>query len=176
MATTSQPFQATETSDQPFEPIRQIARWFETAVPAPTNRNIHTQLGVHLEELSEMVQALKYAGTTYSAREQLTFAADVLGCFQRQLKDGKLEINFDKINRVTLLDALCDQIVSMVGIVHMLGMDIDGALKAVADSNDSKFDEDGRPIFNDQRKIMKGPRYQSPNLSAYTVKRIHADG
>lgn len=37
------------------------------------------------------------------------------------------------------------------------------------------FGEDGQPIFNEQRKIMKGPRYRSSNLAAYTVRRTHRD-
>lgn len=162
--------------NQPAEPINQITRWFETAVPNPSDRNALTQIGVHFEEVSEMVQALCKTGTEPQGREQLTFAADVLSYFQRQLKSGALEIAFDNIDRVTLLDALCDQIVTAVGVAHMLGMDIEGALKEVASSNDSKFGEDGKPIFNEQSKIMKGPHYQSPDLTAYTLRRTQSNG
>lgn len=175
MAMTPQTFQFTNTPNQPNEQIRQIAQWFETAVPNPSGQNAHTQIGVHLEEVFEMVQALRNAGATFPARKDLTFAADVLSYFQRQLKSGALEIDFDKVDRVTLLDALCDQIVTTVGIAHMLGMDIDGALREVATSNDSGFGEDGQPIFNEQRKIVKGPRYQSPDLAAYTTRRPFKD-
>ena len=47
-------------------------------------------------------------------------------------------------------------------------LDIEGALKEVADSNDSKFDDEGRPIFNEQLKIMKGPNYFRPQLVKFT--------
>lgn len=173
---TEQNSQNVNAPKQPLGQIRQIARWFEKAVPNPSDRNAHTQIGVHFEEVFEMVQALGAAGATHPAREQLSFAADVLSFFQRQLKSGDLEITFDKVDRVALLDALCDQIVTAVGVAHMLGMDIEGALKAVAVSNDSKFGEDGQPIFSKQRKIMKGPHYQSPDLAEYTTRRNHGDG
>lgn len=169
MATTTSP-KAPTTKQQPLEQIAQISRWFAAAVPAPSYQNATAQIGVHFEEVFEMAQVLRDAGTTYPAREQLSFAADVLGFLQRQLKSGAIEIAFDDIDRLALLDALCDQIVTAVGVAHMLGMDINGALKEVADSNDSKFDEDGQPIFNEQLKIMKSPRYRSPNLEAFVIQ------
>lgn len=176
MAITKQNSPISETMNQPLEPINQITRWFETAVPNPSDRNALTQIGVHFEEVSEMLQALRKAGSEAQGREQLTFAGDVLSYFQRQLKSGDLAIAFDNVDRVTLLDALCDQIVTAVGVAHMLGMDIEGALKEVASSNDSKFGEDGKPIFNEQSKIMKGPHYQSPDLTAYTLRRTQSNG
>lgn len=170
MAMTPQTFQITDTPNESLEQIRQIARWFETAVPNPSDQNARTQIGAHLEEVSEMIRALRDAGATHSARKELTFAADVLSYFRRQLKSGELEISLDKIDRVALLDALCDQIVTTVGIAHMLGMDIAGALKEVAASNESELGKDGKPIFNEQRKTIKGPRYKSPDLAAYTMR------
>jgi hypothetical protein len=50
-------------------------------------------------------------------------------------------------------------------------MDIEGALREVANSNASKFVENREPIFNAQTKIMKGPRYQPPELDQYAVRR-----
>lgn len=175
MAIATQNSQITDIQNQSLEQIGQIARWFETAVPNPSDRNTCTQIGVHLEEVSEMIRVLRDAGATHSARKELTFAADVQSYFQRQLKSGDLEIAFDKVDRVALLDALCDQIVTTVGIAHMLGMDIEGALREVAASNKSRFGEDRQPIFNEQRTIVKGPRYRSPDLAAYTVRRNAKD-
>ena len=123
-----------------------------------------------------MVQALRGDSKAFQTHEQLSFTGDVLSYFQRQLKSGDLAIAFDNVDRVTLLDALCDQIVTAVGVAHMLGMDIEGALKEAASSNDSKFGEDGKPIFNEQSKIMKGPHYQSPDLTAYTLRRTQSNG
>jgi predicted HAD superfamily Cof-like phosphohydrolase len=68
--------------------------------------------------------------------------------------------------RVELLDALCDQIVTAVGVAYMMGMDIEGALAEVNRSNWSKF-EGGVPVFNEQGKIAKGVEYTPPELSDY---------
>ena len=136
-------------------------------MPNPGAKSTATQLGVHFEEVCEMVQTLGGAGMTRDACKQLIFAGDVLSYFQRQFKSGDLAINLEKIDRVALLDALCDQIVTAVGVAHMLGMNIEGALKEVADSNDSKFDDNGEPIFNSQHKVMKGPNHKNPDLAAY---------
>lgn len=149
--------------------LSQIKSWFERAVPTPTHQNIHTQIACHLEEFCEMLTALADAGSTFPAREEMGFAHNVIDFIQRRLKAGDgLEIEVNDLNRVEVLDALCDQIVTAIGIAHMLEMDIQGALQEVADSNDSKFTADGQPIFNAQHKIVKGPRYFPPDLSKFT--------
>lgn len=149
--------------------ISQISTWFEKAVPTPNERNIHTQLGVHFEEIAEMLDVIKGAGTSQAAREKLTFAADVMHFTANQLKaleDG-IDLKLEAIDRIELLDAICDQVVTGVGSAHMFDLDVRGGLKEVADSNDSKFDEDGKPIFNEHQKIMKGPNYFRPQLEKY---------
>lgn len=167
-------FAATQT--QPPEQIKQISQWFETAVPEPTDRNILTQLGVHFEEVFEMAQTLKDAGMTKEARDQLTFVGDVLHFVQRQIKGGVITIDFEKIDRTALLNSLCDQIVTAVGVAHIFGMDIQGALKEVANSNDSKFGKNSQPIFNNQSKFMKGPNHKSRNLEGYTTRGDNING
>lgn len=150
--------------------ISQITSWFEKAVPRPTYTNAHAQLAVHLEEVSEMVTALFLSASNERSTEHLAFLASVLDFTRRQLRDPEqgVSVEFEFVNREDLLDSLCDQIVTAVGLAHMLGMDLQGALAEVSRSNDSKFDDEGQPIFNEAHKIMKGPNYTPPNLSAYT--------
>ena len=69
-------------------------------------------------------------------------------------------------DRVELLDALCDQIVTATGIGTFLGMNVPGALSEVNRSNYSKF-VDGKPIFNENQKVMKGPDYTPPTLTPF---------
>ena len=69
--------------------------------------------------------------------------------------------------RIELLDSLCDQIVTAVATAYMLGMDLHGALSEVCRSNESKFGEDGEPIFDQNRKIIKGPNYSKPKLDSF---------
>ena len=52
----------------------------------------------------------------------------------------------------------------------MLGYDMDAAIDEVDRSNWSKFDEDGKPIFNENGKVMKGPNYTKPKLKPMTNK------
>lgn len=152
-----------------YASVKRIKNWFESAIPDPTGHNIHSQIGVHLEEVTEMLQTLQSAGATLRIREEIGLAADVMHYLQKQIKayTNGAEIVLSDVNRTEMLDSLCDQIVTAVGLAHMLKMDIEGALEEVAASNDSKFDKDGLPIFNEQQKIMKGPDYFPPNLSRF---------
>lgn len=65
-----------------------------------------------------------------------------------------------------LLDSLADQIVTATGIGTFLGMNVPGALAEVNRSNYSKF-EDGEPVFNENKKVMKGKDYTPPDLTPY---------
>ena len=69
-------------------------------------------------------------------------------------------------DRIGLLDSLADQIVTATGVGTFLGMNVPGALAEVNRSNYSKF-EDGEPIFNENKKVMKGKDYTPPDLKPY---------
>lgn len=69
-------------------------------------------------------------------------------------------------SRIDLLDSLADQIVTATGVGTFLGMNVPGALAEVNRSNYSKF-EDGEPIFNENKKVMKGKDYTPPDLKPY---------
>lgn len=69
-------------------------------------------------------------------------------------------------DRIGLLDSLTDQIVTATGVGTFLGMNVPGALAEVNRSNYSKF-EDGEPVFNENKKVMKGKDYTPPDLTPY---------
>lgn len=77
-------------------------------------------------------------------------------------KDNKIVIK----DSVELLDSLADQIVTATGVGTFLGMNVPGALAEVNRSNYSKF-EDGEPVFNENKKVMKGKDYTPPDLTPY---------
>lgn len=156
-------------ASSPRDPVHQIKLWFQKAVPFPSDINITTQIGVHLEEIAEMLEPLREASLNQETTDQITFFEDVLMHAQKRFKSHHegFRIDLRHIDKVSLLDALCDQIVTAVGVAHMLEMDIEGALREVARSNDSKFDDEGQPIFNESRKIMKGPHYTPPELHQF---------
>lgn len=66
--------------------------------------------------------------------------------------------------RVELLDAIADSIVVLIGTANALGMDLDTAMERVFESNLTKLGEDGRPFYNSDGKVMKGPNFIPPDL------------
>lgn len=141
--------------------IKQTLEWFKAAIPAPDNRTLSVQVGCHLEEVAEMLGVVTSAGDTDKA---LAMAFRELHIASDGLKSG--EACIECADRTELLDSLCDQIVTAVGIAHMMGMDIEGALAEVNRSNFSKF-ENGAPVFLEGGKIGKGADYLAPDLSRF---------
>ena len=61
-------------------------------------------------------------------------------------------------------DALTDILYVTYGAGHAFGINLDDCFDEVQESNMSKLDEEGKPIYNDSGKVMKGPKYFKPNL------------
>jgi len=64
-------------------------------------------------------------------------------------------------------DALTDILYVTYGAGHAFGIDLDKCFDEVQSSNMSKLGSDGKPIYNDSGKVMKGPGYFEPNLSKF---------
>ncbi|MDC3049731.1 nucleoside triphosphate pyrophosphohydrolase family protein [Candidatus Pelagibacter sp.] len=64
-------------------------------------------------------------------------------------------------------DALTDILYVTYGAGHAFGIDLDSCFQEVQNSNMSKLGNNGKPIFNDQGKVMKGPSYFKPDLSKF---------
>ena len=64
-------------------------------------------------------------------------------------------------------DALTDILYVTYGAGHAFGIDLDKCFEEVQNSNMSKLGEDGKPIYNDSGKVMKGPNYFKPDLSKF---------
>jgi len=78
--------------------------------------------------------------------------------FEKALKDKNLK---------EVADALADILYVTYGAGHAFGIDLDKCFDEVQRSNMSKLGENGKPIYNDQGKVMKGPNYFEPNLKKY---------
>ena len=65
------------------------------------------------------------------------------------------------------VDALTDILYVTYGAGHAFGVDLDKCFEEVQKSNMSKLDNDGKPIYNESGKVMKGPNYFKPNLSKF---------
>ena len=64
-------------------------------------------------------------------------------------------------------DALTDILYVTYGAGHAFGVDLDKCFEEVQNSNMSKLDLNGNPIYNESGKVMKGPKYFKPNLSKF---------
>ena len=64
-------------------------------------------------------------------------------------------------------DALTDILYVTYGAGHAFGIDLDKCFDEVQNSNMSKLDENGKPIYNENGKVMKGPNYFKPDLSKF---------
>ena len=70
-------------------------------------------------------------------------------------------------NLIEVADALTDILYVTYGAGHAFGIDLDKCFDEVQQSNMSKLDDAGKPIYNDLGKVMKGPNYFKPNLSKF---------
>ena len=82
----------------------------------------------------------------------------------------ELEELTEAMNNKDLLevaDALTDILYVTYGAGHAFGIDLDQCFEEVQNSNMSKLDDNGKPIYNDAGKVMKGPNYFKPDLSKF---------
>ena len=83
---------------------------------------------------------------------------------------GILIVLFGLLNKKDLdevADELTDILYVTYGAGHAFGINLDDCFEEVQNSNMSKLDKDGKPIYNDRGKVMKGPNYFRPNLSKF---------
>ena len=73
----------------------------------------------------------------------------------------------DEKDLLEVADALTDILYVTYGAGHAFGINLDMCFDEVQSSNMSKLGEDGKPIYNDAGKVMKGPNYFKPDLSKY---------
>lgn len=136
--------------------ILSISEWFKEVKPEPTIDDVLVQIGCHIEEFGEMLEALGYC-----PKAVLKWADDFKQCkppIKHKIENLK--------NNPELLDSLADQVVTAIGVANYLDMDINGALSEVNQSNYSKF-ENNKPIFDSNGKVKKGSNYFKPRLEKF---------
>jgi predicted HAD superfamily Cof-like phosphohydrolase len=84
---------------------------------------------------------------------------------EEELSELKEAIKNKDIKEVA--DALTDILYVTYGAGHAFGIDLDKCFDEVQRSNMSKLDENGKPIFNEYGKVLKGPNYFKPNLEKF---------
>ena len=99
-----------------------------------------------------------------------SFSTDKINKLRLDLIKEEFDELEDAINKKDLLevaDALTDILYVTYGAGHAFGINLDKCFDEVQNSNMSKLDENGKPIYNDSGKVMKGPNYFKPNLSKF---------
>jgi predicted HAD superfamily Cof-like phosphohydrolase len=140
--------------------IHSILNWHKAARPNPTPRDAMVQLGCHYEEVSELY--LKPTAINNEVFNRMQYTCSILADELKHYPDD-YGIGSSPEQRQAVLDSLCDQIVTAIGVAHTLGFDIIPALDEVNRSNWSKF-VDGKPVFDKYGKIVKPATYSPPNL------------
>ncbi len=100
-----------------------------------------------------------------------SFSTDKINHLRINLIKEELDELIEAMNKkdlVEVADALTDILYVTYGAGHAFGINLDKCFEEVQNSNMSKLDDNGKPIYNDNGKVMKGPNYFKPDLSKYT--------
>ena len=99
-----------------------------------------------------------------------SFSTDKINKLRLDLIKEELSELTEAMNNKDLLevaDALTDILYVTYGAGHAFGINLDKCFEEVQNSNMSKLDENGKPIYNESGKVMKGPNYFKPDLSKF---------
>ncbi len=88
-----------------------------------------------------------------------------INLIEEELIELKDAVNKKDIREVA--DALTDILYVTYGAGHAFGINLDDCFEEVQKSNMSKLGDDGKPIYNNLGKVMKGPKYFKPNLNKF---------
>ena len=103
-------------------------------------------------------------------KDKPAFSTDKINKLRIDLIKEELEELTEAIKNNDLLevaDALTDILYVTYGAGHAFGIDLDKCFEEVQNSNMSKLDGNGKPIYNEAGKVMKGPNYFKPDLSKF---------
>jgi len=99
-----------------------------------------------------------------------SFSTEKINKLRLDLIREELDELTEALNNKDLLevaDALTDILYVTYGAGHAFGINLDKCFEEVQNSNMSKLDNNGKPIYNDSGKVMKGPNYFKPDLSKF---------
>ena len=121
-----------------------IIEWFKTCKPEPKEIDVVVQIGVHFEEVTEMLSALLTVDSlTPATIEQLRVTNEAMLQLANHFKNSATEISLKGMDIDTqelLLDTVRDQAVTGMGICTFLNPDYNGALIGVSKSNHNQYD------------------------------------
>ena len=105
-------------------------------------------------------------------KEKASFPDDKISSLRYDLikeELDELKEAMDKKDIKEVADALTDILYVTYGAGHAFGIDLDKCFEEVQNSNMSKLGSDGKPIYNEKGKVMKGPNYFKPDLRKFVA-------
>ena len=105
-----------------------------------------------------------------NVKQSSSFSSEKINALRVSLIKEELDELIEAMNKkdlVEVADALTDILYVTYGAGHAFGINLDDCFEEVQNSNMSKLDKDGKPIYNDKGKVMKGPNYFKPDLSKF---------
>jgi len=105
-------------------------------------------------------------------KSKSSLSSDKINILRINLIEEELDELKQAINQKNLLevaDALTDILYVTYGAGHAFGINLDKCFEEVQNSNMSKLGDDGKPIYSEKGKVLKGPNYFKPNLSNLLV-------
>ena len=103
-------------------------------------------------------------------KDKPSFSTDKINKLRLDLIKEELSELTEAMNNKDLLevaDALTDILYVTYGAGHAFGINLDKCFEDVQNSNMSKLDDNGKPIYNEHGKVMKGPNYFKPDLTKF---------
>ena len=103
-------------------------------------------------------------------KDKPSFSTDKINKLRLDLIKEELNELTEAMNNKDLLevaDALTDILYVTYGAGHAFGINLDKCFEEVQNSNMSKLDDNGKPIYNEHGKVMKGPNYFKPDLTKF---------
>ena len=100
-------------------------------------------------------------------KKKASFSSDKINKLRYDLIKEELDElreAIDQKDMIEIADALTDILYVTYGAGHAFGINLDNCFNEVQDSNMSKLGENGKPIYNEVGKVMKGPKYFKPDL------------
>jgi len=116
------------------------------------------KVGTFMKTFGQEVKTKPSFSTDKINRLRINLIKEELDELQEAMKNNDL---------LEVADALTDILYVTYGAGHAFGIDLDKCFDEVQNSNMSKLGENGKPIYNDAGKVMKGPKYFKPDLSKF---------
>ena len=103
-------------------------------------------------------------------KNKSSFSSDKINTLRYNLikeELNELKLALDNKDLLEVADALADILYVTYGAGHAFGINLDKCFEEIQNSNMSKLDNNGKAIFNESGKVMKGPKYFKPDLSKF---------